>query len=68
MIIYAPLWPLGQGKIIKYSLSDREKEASLYAKRNDAEDMAKKILELLDNPEKRKQMGEYGRNRSFQLP
>ena len=38
-------------------------EASLYAKRNDAEDMAKKILELLDNPEKRKQMGEYGRNR-----
>ena len=25
--------------------------------------MAKKILELLDNPEKRKQMGEYGRNR-----
>ena len=38
-------------------------EASLYAKRNDAEDMAKKILDLLDNPEKRKQMGEYGRNR-----
>ena len=38
-------------------------EASLYAKRNDAEDMAKKILELLDNPEKRKQMGEYGRKR-----
>ena len=38
-------------------------EASLYAKKNDAEDMAKKILELLDNPEKRKQMGEYGRNR-----
>ena len=38
-------------------------EASLYAKRNDAEDMARKILELLDNPEKRKQMGEYGRNR-----
>lgn len=38
-------------------------EASLYAKRNDAEDMAKKILELLDNPEKRRQMGEYGRNR-----
>lgn len=38
-------------------------EASLYVKRNDAEDMAKKILELLDNPEKRKQMGEYGRNR-----
>ena len=26
-------------------------------------DMARKILELLDNPEKRKWMGEYGRNR-----
>ena len=38
-------------------------EASLYAKNNDAEDMAKKIIELLGNPERRKKMGEYGRNR-----
>lgn len=38
-------------------------EASLYAERNNAKDMGDKIIELLDNPEKRKKMGEYGRNR-----
>ena len=38
-------------------------EASLYAERNNAEDMAEKILQLLDDPELRKKMGEYGRNR-----
>lgn len=38
-------------------------EASLYAKNNDAEDMANKILELLDAPERRRQMGEYGYRR-----
>lgn len=38
-------------------------EASLYAKNNDAVDMAEKIIELLNNPQKRKEMGEYGRNR-----
>ena len=38
-------------------------EASLYAKNNDAADMAEKIRELLKKPEKRKKMGEYGRNR-----
>lgn len=43
----------------RYSAHD----ASLYAKNNDAEDMAKKIMELLDNPELRKKMGTYGRNR-----
>ncbi len=43
----------------RYSAAD----ASLYAKRNDAEDMAEKIIELLKDPEKRKKMGEYGRNR-----
>lgn len=43
----------------RYSAQD----ASLYAEHNNANDMARKILELLDNPEKRKWMGEYGRNR-----
>ncbi len=38
-------------------------EASLYARHNDAEDMARLILELLDDPERRHEMGEYGRNR-----
>lgn len=38
-------------------------EASLYAKKNDAADMADKILMLLHDPEKCRQMGEYGRSR-----
>ena len=52
--------------IVQFDLTEGRysaREASLYAKRNDAEDMAKKILELLDDPEQRKRMGEYGRNR-----
>ena len=32
-------------------------------KKNDEIDMAKKIVELLDSPELRKKMGEFGRNR-----
>lgn len=36
-------------------------DASLYAKRNDAVDMAARIVELLDDPVRRKQMGEFGR-------
>jgi glycosyltransferase involved in cell wall biosynthesis len=38
-------------------------EASLYAARNDERDMARKILELLDDPERRARMGEFGRRR-----
>ncbi|MCI4673460.1 glycosyltransferase family 4 protein [Candidatus Mycolicibacterium alkanivorans] len=38
-------------------------ESSLYAAPNDAEDMARKIIELLDNPERRAQMGAFGRRR-----
>ena len=38
-------------------------KASLYAKRNDAVDMAEKIVLLLDNPGMRQRMGEFGRNR-----
>jgi glycosyltransferase involved in cell wall biosynthesis len=38
-------------------------EASLYARRNDAWDMALKIVELLDDPQKRAAMGACGRRR-----
>lgn len=38
-------------------------EASLYAKANDAIDMANKIAELLDNPQKCAEMGAFGRKR-----
>jgi glycosyltransferase involved in cell wall biosynthesis len=38
-------------------------DASLYAKRNDPKDMADKVLQLLDNPEMRERMGQYGRRR-----
>ena len=37
--------------------------ASLYAKANDPADFAEKILELIDDPERRLLMGEYGRER-----
>jgi glycosyltransferase involved in cell wall biosynthesis len=37
--------------------------ASLYARRNDAFDLALKIVELLDDPERRRAMGAYGRRR-----
>jgi len=37
--------------------------ASLYARHNDAVDLARKILELLDAPELREAMGEFGRKR-----
>lgn len=52
--------------IVQFDLTEGRysaQDASLYAKNNDAEDMAKKIMELLDNPELRKKMGTYGRNR-----
>lgn len=38
-------------------------DASLYAKKNDPVDMALKIVQLLDDPELRQRMGEFGRNR-----
>ncbi len=39
------------------------REASLYARHNDPRDLAAKIVELLDDPEKRAAMGEFGRRR-----
>ncbi|MDH5174131.1 MAG: glycosyltransferase family 4 protein, partial [Elusimicrobiota bacterium] len=38
-------------------------EAALYARPNDTEDFANKILELLKDEKRRQQMGEYGRKR-----
>jgi glycosyltransferase involved in cell wall biosynthesis len=37
--------------------------ASLYARRNNAFDLAAKIVELLDDPQRRRVMGAYGRRR-----
>lgn len=52
--------------IVQFDLTEGRfsaQEASLYAARNNPEDLARKIVELLDDPEKRKRMGEFGRNR-----
>jgi glycosyltransferase involved in cell wall biosynthesis len=38
-------------------------DASLYAKPNDAIDFAYKIIELVDDPVRREQMGRFGRSR-----
>ena len=37
--------------------------ASLYAKQNDPDDLAAKIIELIDDPQRRAEMGAYGRSR-----
>jgi len=52
--------------IVQFDVSEGRfsaQQSSLYAKPNDAIDFAEKILELADNPEKRTQMGEFGRKR-----
>jgi len=52
--------------IVQFDLAEGKvsaQEASLYALKNDPVDMAKKIAELLDDPERRARMGEYGRHR-----
>lgn len=52
--------------IVQFDLTEGRfsaQEASLYARHNDAKDMANKILELLADLERRRRMGEYGRNR-----
>ena len=52
--------------IVQFDLAEGRysaQRASLYARRNDAFDFAAKILELLDDPEKRRAMGAFGRRR-----
>ena len=52
--------------IVQYDLTEGRRsalDASLYAKPNDENDFAEKILSLIDNPELRREMGEFGRNR-----
>lgn len=52
--------------IVQFELTEGRysaQEASLYARQNDAGDFAEKIIYLLENPDIRKQMGEYGYQR-----
>jgi glycosyltransferase involved in cell wall biosynthesis len=52
--------------IVQFDLAEGRwsaQAASLYARRNDALDLALRILELLDDPQRRKAMGEFGRRR-----
>jgi len=52
--------------VVQFDLTEGRfsaQEASLYAAKNDPVDMACKIVELLDEPERRARMGEFGRNR-----
>ncbi|HYD58217.1 MAG TPA: glycosyltransferase family 4 protein [Burkholderiales bacterium] len=52
--------------VVQFDLAEGRfsaREASLYARKNDVDDFAARILELLDDPEKRKAMGAFGRRR-----
>ena len=52
--------------IVQFDLTEGRvsaQQASLYARNNDEIDFAKKLLELLDNDELRREMGEFGRQR-----
>lgn len=52
--------------IVQFDLTEGRysaQEASLYAEPNNAIDMANKIIHLLDHPEERQRMSEYGRKR-----
>lgn len=53
--------PIVQFDLVEGRFSSQQ--ASLYAKPNDVRSMADNICILLDSPEMRKAMGEYGRNR-----
>jgi glycosyltransferase involved in cell wall biosynthesis len=52
--------------IVQFDLTEGRysaQDASLYARRNDPADFARKIIELVDDPARRERMGEYGRRR-----
>ncbi|QKT02454.1 glycosyltransferase family 4 protein [Ectothiorhodospiraceae bacterium 2226] len=52
--------------IVQFDLTEGRysaQAASLYAKPNDAQDMARKIVELIDDPARRDEMGRFGRAR-----
>jgi len=52
--------------VVQFDLTEGRRsalEASVYAKENDEEDLAEKIIELLGDEQRRKRMGEYGRRR-----
>jgi glycosyltransferase involved in cell wall biosynthesis len=52
--------------IVQFDLTEGRfsaQDASEYAKRNDPDDLAAKIIELIDDPDRRAQMGAFGRRR-----
>jgi glycosyltransferase involved in cell wall biosynthesis len=52
--------------VVQFDLTEGRRsamDASLYARRNDAVDLAEKVLELLGNPARMAAMGDFGRNR-----
>jgi glycosyltransferase involved in cell wall biosynthesis len=52
--------------IVQFDLTEGRfsaQQASVYARRNDATDLARKIAELLDDPAQRAAMGAFGRRR-----
>ena len=52
--------------LVQFDLTEGRRSArraSLYAKRNDALDLGQKLLELLDDPARREEMGAFGRRR-----
>jgi glycosyltransferase involved in cell wall biosynthesis len=55
--------------IVQFDLTEGRysaQEASLYARRNDEMDFAEKLLYLLEHPEERQRMGEFGQQRVAQ--
>jgi glycosyltransferase involved in cell wall biosynthesis len=52
--------------IVQFDLTEGRfsaQSASLYAKQNDPDDLAAKIIELVDDPQRRAEMGAFGRAR-----
>lgn len=53
--------PIVQFELVEGRVS--AEEASVYASPNDSRDLAEKLVELLDDPERRERMGRFGRRR-----